>query len=99
MSERKSIKDRAMAAGFKAMGKLMEDPKRAEQVGKAFETAQKTMAAIDATQTRALHAAGIAAKDDFKAAGKRIKALRERAESITERLSRIEERLGRPKSG
>jgi hypothetical protein len=97
VSERKTLKDRALELGFKAMGKLMEDPGRAQKVGRALETAQKTLATIDATQTRALHAAGIAAKDDFKAAGKRVKALRERAESLGEKLARIEDKVGKPK--
>jgi hypothetical protein len=55
------------------------------------------MQTIDETQTRALHAAGIAARDDFKAAGKRIKALKQRAESLTEKLDRLEEKLEQKK--
>src|SRR5256885_14541533 len=63
---------------MKAVGKLFEDPKRAEAIASAIGGLQRAKAAIDEAQRKALHAAGLVTRDDFKAAGKRLSHLKRR---------------------
>src|SRR2546423_14709225 len=65
---------------MKAVGKLFEDPKRAEAIASAIGGLQRAKAAIDEAQRKALHAAGVVTRDDFKAAGKRLSHLKRRGE-------------------
>lgn len=85
----KSVKDRAMEMGFKAMGKLMEDPKRAEAISKLFVRAQEGKQAVDAAQERILAAAGLASRADFKTMGKRISVMNRRARALDEKLTSL----------
>src|SRR5256885_13056053 len=68
---------------MKAVGKLFEDPKRAEAIASAIGGLQRAKAAIDEAQRKALHAAGLVTRDDFKAAGKRLSHLKRRGEGGT----------------
>ncbi len=80
------VKEKATELGMKAMGKLFEDPKRAEQIGKALAGLQQAKAALDEAQEKALKAAGLPTRDDFKAAGKRISALKRRCNELARDL-------------
>src|SRR5256885_11183640 len=63
---------------MKAVGKLFEDPKRAEAIASAIGSLQRAKAAIDEAQRKAMQAAGLVTRDDFKAAGKRLSHLKRR---------------------
>jgi hypothetical protein len=82
----KSVRERAAEMGMKAMSKLFEDPKRAESIGKAISGLQQAKAALDEAQEKALKAAGLPTRDDFKSAGKRISALKRRCNELARDL-------------
>ena len=82
----KSIKERAAELGMKAMGKLFEDPKRAEAIASAIGGLQKAKQAIDEAQEKALRAAGLVTREDFKDAGKRLSALKRRVRELADEL-------------
>jgi len=84
-----------MDLGMKAMGKLMEDPKRAERVADLVGRAQRGREALDRAQTRALHMAGLISRADMKALGKRLSALKHQARALDEQIAAIEAKLGR----
>src|SRR6266850_3390443 len=67
----KTLRERAAELGMKAMGKLFEDPKRAEAIAAAIGGLQRAKQALDEAQDKALRAAGLVTRDDFKHAGKR----------------------------
>jgi hypothetical protein len=85
----KTFRDRAAGLGMKAMGKLFEDPKRAEAIAAAIGGLQKAKAAIDEAQQRALKAAGLVTREDFKDAGKRLSALKRRCRELAEELDEL----------
>jgi uncharacterized protein YlxW (UPF0749 family) len=85
----KSIKERAAELGMKAMGKLFEDPKRAEAIASAIGGLQKAKQAIDEAQEKALRAAGLVTREDFKDAGKRLSALKRRVRELTDELDAL----------
>lgn len=85
----KTVRERAAELGMKAMGKLFEDPSRAEAIGKAIAGLQQAKQALDEAQEKALKAAGLPTRDDFKTAGKRISALKRRVKELTEELEQI----------
>src|SRR5947209_5750525 len=70
----KTLRERAAELGIKAMAKLFEDPKRAEAIAAAIGGLQRAKQALDDAQEKALRAAGLPTRDDFKEAGKRISA-------------------------
>src|SRR4051794_41366671 len=74
---------------MKAVGKLFEDPKRAEAIASAIGGLQRAKAAIDEAQRKALHAAGLVTREDFKAAGKRLSHLKRRGEEVTEGVDQL----------
>jgi len=82
----KSIKERAAELGMKAMGKLFEDPKRAEAIASAIGGLQKAKQALDEAQEKALRAAGLVTREDFKDAGKRLSALKRRVRELADEL-------------
>jgi Poly(R)-hydroxyalkanoic acid synthase subunit (PHA_synth_III_E) len=88
----KTVKERAAELGMKAMGKLFEDPKRAEAIGRAIAGLQQAKQALDEVQEKALKAAGLPTRDDFKTAGKRISALKRRVKELTDDLEQIAEK-------
>jgi galactokinase len=75
--------------GLKAMGKLFEDPRRAEAIAKAVGGLQRAKQAIDEAQEKALKAAGLVTREDFKDAGKRLSALKRRCRDLAEELDAL----------
>jgi hypothetical protein len=85
----KTFRERAAEMGMKAMGKLFEDPKRAEAIAAAVGSLQRVKAAMDEVQEKALRAAGLVTREDFKEAGKRISALKRRCRELAEELDQL----------
>ena len=92
----KTVRERAAALGMKAMGKLFEDPKRAESIGRAIAGLQQAKLALDEAQEKALKAAGLPTRDDFKSAGKRISALKRRCNELARDLDALRASEKRP---
>jgi hypothetical protein len=90
----KTLRERAAELGIKAMGKLFEDPKRAEAIAAAIGGLQRAKQALDDAQEKALRAAGLPTRDDFKEAGKRISALKRRVRELSEELDQV---ISKPK--
>ena len=85
----KTLRERAAELGIKAMGKLFEDPRRAEAIGAAIGGLQRAKQAIDEAQEKALRAAGLVTREDFKAAGKRLSHLKRRVKDLAEELDQL----------
>lgn len=85
----KTVRERAAELGMKAMGKLFEDPKRAEAIARAIGGLQQAKAAIDDAQEKALRAAGLVTRADFKSAGKRLSALKRRVRDLADDLDSL----------
>jgi len=85
----KTLRERATDVGMKAMGKLFEDPRRAEAIAKAIGGLQKAKEAIDEAQEKALRAAGLVTRNDFKDAGKRLSALKRRVRELQDELDAL----------
>jgi hypothetical protein len=85
----KTLRERAAEMGMKAMGKLFEDPKRAEAIASAIGGLQRAKMAMDEAQQKALRAAGLVTREDFKEAGKRISALKRRCRELAEELDQL----------
>ena len=90
----KTVGQRAAELGMKAMGKIFEDPKRAEAIASAIGGLQKAKVALDGVQEKALKAAGLVTREDFKDAGKRLSALKRRCRELAEELDQL---LAEPK--
>ena len=85
----KSLRERATELGMRAMGKLFEDPKRAEAIASAIGGLQRAKAALDEAQEKALRAAGLVTREDFKAAGKRLSHLKRRVKDLADDLDQL----------
>ncbi len=85
----KTVGQRAAELGMKAMGKIFEDPRRAEAIAAAIGALQKAKAALDDVQEKALRAAGLVTREDFKDAGKRLSALKRRCRELAEELDQL----------
>jgi polyhydroxyalkanoate synthesis regulator phasin len=85
----KTVRERAAELGMKAMSKFFEDPKRAEAIAKAIGGLQQAKAAIDEAQEKALRAAGLVTREDFKSAGKRLSALKRRVRDLADELDSL----------
>jgi hypothetical protein len=85
----KSLRERATELGMKAMGKLFEDPKRAEAIASAIGSLQRAKAVLDEAQQKALRAAGLVTREDFKAAGKRLSHLKRRLKELADDLDQL----------
>jgi hypothetical protein len=85
----KTLRERAAEMGMRAMGKLFEDPKRAEAIAAAIGGLQRAKQAIDEAQEKALRAAGLVTREDFKAAGKRLSALNRRCRELADELDQL----------
>jgi polyhydroxyalkanoate synthesis regulator phasin len=85
----KTLRERVAELGMKAMGKLFEDPKRAEAIAAAIGGLQRAKHALDEAQDRALRAAGLVTREDFKDAGKRISALKRRVRDLADDLDQL----------
>jgi len=79
------------AAGFtgKAVGKLLEDPARAERLAAAVGAVQRGKKRVDVAQAQMLRTMGFAAQADYKDLGKRISAARRKAKELLEKLERL----------
>jgi hypothetical protein len=84
-----TLRERVTAVGMKVVGKLFEDPKRAEAIASAIGGLQRAKAALDSVQEKALRAAGLVTRQDFKAAGKRLSQLQRRCAELTDELDRL----------
>src|SRR5256886_16886258 len=85
----KTLRERAAELGMKAMGKLFEDPKRAEAIAAAIGGLQRAKQALDEAQEKALRAAGLVTREDFKEAGKRISALKRKGGELPGELDEL----------
>ena len=85
----RTLRERAADLGMKAMGKLFEDPRRAEAIAKAVGGLQKAKQVLDEVQEKALKAAGLVTREDFKDAGKRLSALERRCRDLAEELDAL----------
>ena len=85
----KTVRERAAELGMKAMGKVFEDPKRAEAIAAAIGKIQQGKAAIDQAQERALRAAGLVTREDFKSVGKRLSALKRLGKELDAQLDEL----------
>ena len=85
----KSLRERAAELGMKAVAKVFEDPRRAEAIAGAIGALQKAKAALDEAQEKALRAAGLVTREDFKAAGKRLSQLKRRCKELADELDQL----------
>ena len=85
----KSVRERATELGMKAMGKVFEDPKRAEAIAAAIGRLQQGKAALDHAQEKALRAAGLVTREDFKSVGKRLSALKRMGRELDAQLEEL----------
>jgi len=85
----KSLRERAAELGMKAVAKVFEDPRRAEAIAGAIGALQKAKAALDEAQEKALRAAGLVTREDFKAAGKRLSQLKRRCKDLADELDQL----------
>jgi predicted metal-dependent hydrolase len=85
----KTLRERATELGMKALGKLFEDPRRAEAIAAAIGGLQRAKQALDDVQEKALRAAGLVTREDFKDAGKRLSALKRRVRELSEDLDQL----------
>jgi hypothetical protein len=83
------LRERAMQFGMKIAAKVLEDPKRADAIASVFERVGQAKAAFDERQRRALHAAGLITREDFKTAGKRLSELKRRCAELADELDRL----------
>lgn len=79
----------------KAMQKLFEDEKRAEQLAALIGAMQRGRKSLDAAQEQALRNLGVASSGDMKAAGKRLAQLRKSARALDEKLSALQRKLAK----
>ena len=85
----KTLRERATELGMKAMGKLFEDPRRAEAIAAAIGGLQRANQALDDVQEKTLRAAGLVTREDFKDAGKRLSALKRKMRELGDELDRL----------
>lgn len=85
----KTLRERAAELGIKAMGKLFEDPRRADAIAKAIGALQRAKQALDVAQEKALRAAGMVTREDIKDAGKRISAMKRRVRELSAELDQL----------
>ena len=84
-----TLRERATALGMKVVGKLFEDPKRAEAIASAIGRLEHLKAALDEAQEKALRAAGLVTREDFKSAGKRLSQLKRRCAELADELDQL----------
>ena len=83
------LRERATQLGMRVVGKVFEDPKRAEAIAGAIGGIQKAKEAFDHAQAKALRAAGLVTRDDFKDAGRRLSQLKRRCADLSDELDRL----------
>jgi hypothetical protein len=85
----KTLRERATELGMKVMGKVLEDPQRADAIASAIGSLQKAKTALDGAQEKALRAAGLVTREDFKSAGKRLSQLKRRCAELADELDQL----------
>ena len=70
------IRDESLKLGMKAVGKIMEDPERAQTVMNAVQKVQAGRQSLDETTARLRNLADLPSRDDFKSMGKRVGKLK-----------------------
>ena len=85
----KTLRERATEVGMKVVGKLFEDPRRAEAIAAGIGRLQKAKAAFDDAQEKALRAVGLVTRQDFKSAGKRLSQLKRRCAELAGELDQL----------
>jgi hypothetical protein len=85
----KTLRERAAELGIKAMGKLFEDPRRADAIARTIGGLQRAKQALDEAQEKALRAAGLVTREDIKDAGKRISAMKRRVRELSAELDQL----------
>ena len=88
-----SLKDRGMQLGMKAVGKLMEDPSRAEKLMKAVERVQKGKEQVDDAAGRLLNLTQLPAASDLKDLSRQAGRLRREAKKILALLDDVDAKL------
>ena len=84
-----TLRERASALGMRLVGKLFEDPNRAEAIAAAIGRIQQARASFDEAQQKALRAAGLVTREDFKAAGRRLSQLKRRCAELSDELDQL----------
>lgn len=84
-----TLRERATALGMKVVGKIFEDPKRAEAIASAIGRVQQAKASFEEAQQKALRAAGLVTREDFKSAGKRLSQLKRRCAELSDELDQL----------
>lgn len=87
------IKDKGVAFGMKAMGKLMEKPERAERLMKAVQKVQQGREVVDEAAARVLNLSQLPAKSDMKELGRQAGKLRREAKKILALIDEIEAKV------
>lgn len=85
----KTLRERATEVGMRVVGKVFEDPKRAEAIASAIGGLQRAKAALEEAQEKARRAAGLVTRQDFKSAGKRLSQLQRRCAELTQELDEL----------
>jgi len=83
------LKGRALSLSGKALGKLLDDPERAQRVAAAVGAVQRGKRRVGQAQGEALNAMGFASAADYQALRKRISSARRKAQALLERLERL----------
>jgi hypothetical protein len=86
-----SLKEKGMALGMKAMGKLMEDPARAEKLMKAVERVQKGREKVDDAAARLLNLSQLPAASDLKELSRQAGRLKREAKRILSLLDELDD--------
>lgn len=87
------LKEKGVRMGMKAMGKLMEDPTRAERLMKAVQQVQKGREVVDDTAARLLNLTQLPSKNDMKELGRQAGRLRREARKILAELDELDAAL------
>lgn len=82
-------KGRALDLGGKAVGKLLEDPRRAERVAAAVGAVQRGKQRVESAQGQVLNAMGFAHQGEYRELGRRISAARRKAKHLLEKLEQL----------
>jgi BMFP domain-containing protein YqiC len=91
-----SLKARGTELAGRAMTRMFEDEKRAEQLGELVGMLQRGRKAVASAQEATLKGLGVASRGEVQAAGKRLAQLRKSARKLDEKLGALQSRLATP---
>ena len=80
--------ERGASAVGRAAGAVLSDPRGQEALARAVGFAQRSVQILSATQERALHAAGFAARPDYDELRKQVARLKRKARELSAQLDR-----------